>query len=205
MNSFQIKVLAVILMVIDHVGFFLLPQYTILRIIGRFSFPLFAFLIVNGYQYTRDVKKYFFRLFIFANIIQLPALFMYMPVNIFYTLSFGLLSIIVYERVENYFYKYVALAGILGITSIIRPDYGIYGVAVIFIIHIFKGKYIQIGISMLVASILYYGYNSIQHFAALTPFIMMLYNNQKGRNMKYFFYLFYPVHMVFLDWLSGRI
>ena len=95
MNTFYLKLLAVVLMVVDHIGFFLYPQYTILRIIGRLSFPLFGFLIANGYKYTRDKKKYFLRLFIFANIIQTPSLFMTIPVNIFYTLSFGIIPFLV--------------------------------------------------------------------------------------------------------------
>ena len=62
MNAFFIKILAAALMVVDHLGVFFFHDYDILRIIGRVSFPLFAFLIVNGYKYTKDVKKYFYRL-----------------------------------------------------------------------------------------------------------------------------------------------
>lgn len=205
MNTFQIKLLAVILMVIDHIGFFIFKDVVILRIIGRLSFPLFAFLIANGYLYTRDVKKYFLRLFIFANIIQIPSLFMYIPINIFYTLSFGLLCIIVYESQKDVTLKVVGILIILGITNIIGPDYGIYGVLVILIIHVFRGKYLHISFGILLTGLLYYGIDHIQHFAALTPFIMKLYNKEKGPKMKYFFYLFYPVHLVFLDWLSQKI
>ena len=97
MSTYKIKWLAVLLMVVDHIGYFLFPQQIIFRIIGRLSFPLFAFLIANGYKFTRDKKKYLLRLFIFANIIQLPSLFMSLPFNIFYTLSFGLVCIMIYE------------------------------------------------------------------------------------------------------------
>ncbi|MBI9012754.1 MAG: hypothetical protein JEZ08_11035 [Clostridiales bacterium] len=205
MNTFYLKLLAVLLMVVDHIGFFLYPQYTILRIIGRLSFPIFGFLIANGYNYTRDKKKYFLRLFIFANIIQIPSLFTTIPVNIFYTLSFGLLCIMIFESVYDEVNKIVGIAGILVITLMIQPDYSIYGVLLIFIIHLLKDNYIYMIGAFLVLSFVLYGPTSIQGFAALTPLIFMTYNHQKGRSMKYLFYLFYPVHIVFLDWLSQRI
>lgn len=205
MNTFYLKLLAVTLMVVDHIGFFLYPQYTILRIIGRLSFPLFGFLIANGYKYTRDKKKYFLRLFIFANIIQIPSLFMTIPVNIFYTLSFGLLCIMIYESGYNEVNRIVGIAGVLVITLMIQPDYSIYGVLLIFIIHLLKDHYLYMISAFLLLSFILYGPTSIQGFAALTPLIFMTYNQQKGRNMKYLFYLFYPIHIVFLDWLSQRI
>lgn len=59
MSTFQLKLLAVVLMVIDHIGYFLMPSNLILRIIGRLSFPLFAFLIVKGYKYTSNSKRFF--------------------------------------------------------------------------------------------------------------------------------------------------
>jgi len=205
MNSFYLKLLAVVLMVIDHIGFFIFPQYTILRVIGRLSFPLFGFLIANGYKYTRDKKKYFIRLFVFANIIQIPSLFMTIPVNIFYTLSFGLLCIMIYESDYDDIKKIAGIAGVLFVTLTIQPDYSIYGVLLIFSIHLLKDRYIyMIGVFLLL-SIILYGPTSIQGFAALTPLIFMTYNQQKGRSMKYLFYLFYPVHIVFLEWLGQRI
>jgi len=192
-------------MIIDHVGFFLLPQYTILRIIGRLSFPLFGFLIANGFKYTRDKKKYFLRLFIFAVIIQIPSLFMTIPVNIFFTLSFGLLCMMVYESEQSDLNKLLSISGVILITLMIQPDYSIYGVLLIFIIHLMKDKYLLMMPVFWILSAVLYGPSSIQGFAALTPLIFMLYNNEKGRNMKYFFYLFYPIHIVVLDWISQNI
>jgi len=202
-SAYIIKWLAVILMIIDHVGFFLFPQQIILRMIGRLSFPLFAFLIANGYQHTSDKKKFFFRLFAFANILQLPSLFMYLPVNVFYTLSFGLLSIIIFESKYSEVLKFACIGGILMIAYTLGADYGPYGVLVILVIHLFRNQYIYMALGIWGLSTLFYGYTHIQNLAALTPIIMSLYNNKKGPSMKYFFYLFYPIHMIFLDWLSG--
>ncbi len=72
------KILAVVSMLIDHTAIFLFPRfidasvYTVMRAIGRFAFPVFAYLIVNGYEKTRDVKRYLTRLLAFAVISQIP-------------------------------------------------------------------------------------------------------------------------------------
>ncbi|MBU4031120.1 conjugal transfer protein TraX, partial [Patescibacteria group bacterium] len=64
-------------MVADHVGFLFFPHILWLRIIGRISLPIFAFLIGEGYEKTSNVKKYFFRLAIFALISFVPHYFLF--------------------------------------------------------------------------------------------------------------------------------
>lgn len=76
LTSNKLKVVAIIAMVVDHIGYyfaFLLSNeiYTILRIIGRISMPIFAFLIIEGYFHTKDLKKYLIRLSCFALLTQL--------------------------------------------------------------------------------------------------------------------------------------
>ena len=73
-----LKLIALLSMIIDHVGFFLYPRFApysltrVLRAVGRLAFPVYAFLIVNGYDRTRDVKRYLTRLCRFAVISQIP-------------------------------------------------------------------------------------------------------------------------------------
>ena len=79
---FVLKLLALCSMLIDHAGFFLYPRFAsrsftrILRTVGRLAFPVYAFLIVNGYDKTRDVRRYLTRLSAFALISQLPYVLM---------------------------------------------------------------------------------------------------------------------------------
>ena len=90
MSVFVIKLLAIVSMLIDHLGCYLRYRllisadvYSVMRSIGRFAFPVYAFLIVNGYRKTHDVKRYLTRLIAFAAISQVPyALFH----NMYYTL-----------------------------------------------------------------------------------------------------------------------
>ncbi len=119
-NTFFLKLIAILTMTIDHVGacfgikyqelnvfftdFFPMDTYTILRSIGRLAFPIFCYLIVEGLYHTRDVKKYALRLFIFAFISQIPFNMMLykdpfyprykgMTLNVYFTLCIGLLAI----------------------------------------------------------------------------------------------------------------
>ncbi|MFN2363319.1 MAG: TraX family protein, partial [Halarsenatibacteraceae bacterium] len=72
MSSFQIKMVAITTMLIDHIGSIIFPEYIILRVIGRLAFPLFAFLITEGYRHTSNINRYLVRLSIFALISQYP-------------------------------------------------------------------------------------------------------------------------------------
>lgn len=65
-NSFHLKLIAVITMTIDHIGAVLMPQYGFLRIIGRIAFPIYCFMLVNGFFYTKNIRKYIGRMLIFA-------------------------------------------------------------------------------------------------------------------------------------------
>lgn len=72
MSSFALKILALITMTIDHIGFAILPQVSILRMIGRLSFPIFAFQISVGYKNTQSKEKYIFRMLLFTLVSQIP-------------------------------------------------------------------------------------------------------------------------------------
>src|SRR5258706_14601073 len=100
MSSFQIKLLAIIFMLIDHIGLYFFPQIILLRAIGRLSFPLFAWLIASGAIHTSSINFYLKRLFIFGCISQIPFILVnrffnpnFWELNIFFTLFLGLLAI----------------------------------------------------------------------------------------------------------------
>ena len=93
-TSNQLKLLACIFMLCDHVGFVLMNNNWIMRAVGRLAFPIFAFLLVEGYRHTSDIRKYFIRLFLFALISEVPfdlvttgRLFDMQKQNIFFTLA----------------------------------------------------------------------------------------------------------------------
>ena len=99
----MLKWLAIITMTVDHVGAVLYQDFTVLRWIGRLAFPLFAYLLILGMENTRNVRKYFVRLFVFALVSQVPFFLAidYAPfefLNIFFTLTSGLLFIYFFNK-----------------------------------------------------------------------------------------------------------
>lgn len=114
MTSFALKIIALISMFCDHFGNAYLKHFSIFNLIGRIAFPIFAFQISEGYVHTKNLKKYFLRLGIFALVSQIPfSLFLHkfldsnlLSLNVFFTLFLGLLAIYLYDYVIKIFKKY---------------------------------------------------------------------------------------------------
>ena len=111
MTSFTLKIIALVSMFFDHFGDAFIGHFSFFNLIGRFAFPIFAFQISEGYIHTKNIKKYFFRLGIFALISQIPfSLFSQkimhstaLSLNVFFTLFIGLLGIYLYDYVIKLF------------------------------------------------------------------------------------------------------
>lgn len=182
MTSFVLKMIAMITMLIDHIGFAAFHHVTGLNVVGRIAFPIFAFQISEGYTHTKSLKKYLGRLLLFALVSQ-PAFMLFHSLasneftfNIFFTLFVGLIGIIVYdqmtkaqnhlfknhERLENSFKQVlgilvVILLGILA--EIFKFDYGFWGIIVIFLFYRFKNNKVAMSILFILACFLKYTIN----------------------------------------------
>ena len=106
MTSFALKIIALITMFIDHSGYAIMGHFSFFNYIGRIAFPIFAFQISEGYNHTKNLKKYFLRLGLFALVSQIPfSLFSLkyhgnpFGLNVFFTLFLGLLAIYLYDYV----------------------------------------------------------------------------------------------------------
>ena len=135
MSSLTLKIIAVVTMLVDHVGFLFFPEEQIFRIIGRISFPLFAFLIAEGFIKTKDVKEYLKRLSIFAVISQVPFFFFErvaglsgIHLNILFTLALGVLTLLVITKVRNLPIKILGVLALLTLAYFGNFSYGVYGV-----------------------------------------------------------------------------
>lgn len=209
MSGSQLKILAVVTMLIDHIGAILFPSVLVFRIIGRLSFPLFCFLISEGLLYTANLKGYLERLFFFALISEVPydlAFYgtVYYPQsqNVFFTLFLGLAAI---SFLHSYLGSRPASALVLALVCVLfaealHTDYGWFGVMLIIIFYCFKNYRTK---GVLTFAVFNTGYGlltgTVKLYAALAGFPIFLYNGKKGRlNWKYFFYAFYPAHLLLL-------
>lgn len=104
MNSLHLKIIAIITMLIDHIGLFIFPEIKIFRIIGRISFPIFAYLLINTYDYTNNFWKKENKLWWMAVITQMIFYILNIDkINVFVSLwlSFRILDCIEWKKTKN--------------------------------------------------------------------------------------------------------
>lgn len=221
LSGTALKWIALVLMTVDHFGlifcgFFPFSVYRLLRCIGRLSFPIFAFSTAEGFRYTKNRKAYVLRLLVLGVLIQL-AYFLFaksLELNIFFTLALSTLFILLYEkaladkRMIVLFVGSVALAfvpchllsGFYGFSV----SYGLFGALLPLFACIGKEKWQRllsfgVGCVLLCLSTVTAPLGAWQWFCLLALPILALYNGQAGKHrFKYFFYLYYPLHLVIL-------
>ena len=178
--------------------------YSAMRMIGRVAFPIFCFQLVEGFQKTRDVKKYALRLGAFALISEVPfdltfkaQLFDLSYQNVFFTLFFGLLTMIVVDKLTKtqlpkagkIVLSGVAIVAGAVIAELLNTDYGAIGVVCIMALFVFKYS----KVAQIVAGCIAFCWE----ITAPLAFIPIgFYNGERGLKLKYFFYAFYPLHLL---------
>lgn len=211
MTIFTLKIVACISMFLDHIRY-VNPIFNnfVSSNLGRIAFPLFAFFITEGYVHTKDLKKYYKRLLLFALISQIPFMLFrtlvgeWKMLNVIFTLILGLICITVYDKFEKKYLSIPICLIIICLGEIINVDYGWFGVALTFAIYL--GRKNKIILSLLYTAILYtyFTYNKVSILNNFIYFIfhlipllfISLYNGEKGKDCKYFYYFFYPIHMM---------
>ena len=216
MSSFVLKLVALISMLIDHSGYVLFGQFSFFNYIGRLSFPIFAFGISEGYLHTKDLKKYFIRLGLFAIISQLPYYLFISSIttdtvglNIFFTLFLGLLSITFYNKCQNKFIGLLSVILLAVLAHFIKCEYYWYGILLIFGFYLFRNHKILMNLfSSSLITIYYmiylcknnfdYRYIILYFSTLCSLFFINLYNGKKGKDSKYILYLLYPLQFLIL-------
>ena len=215
MNRNILKIIAVISMLIDHIGAFIFQNLNWLRLIGRLAFPIFAFFIAEGLKHTSNKRKYIVTLLIFAIISQIPYFLLkeWFKLNILFTFLTAILIIYLIETINrNFLLKTTSLTSIFVVLLLLELfsviDYGIIGIILIMVFYFSKDKKTSLlygAITLLVLSLYnaYLGnftlYSFNQFIGLLSIPILSLYNNEKGKvNLKYLFYIFYPLHLLII-------
>lgn len=206
-NGFVLKWIAIVTMVIDHIGAILYPQEIGFRIIGRIAFPIFCFLLVEGSMHTRDIRRYEKRLLLFALLSELPfdlAFYgkpSFYSQNVFFTLFLGLLMIEVLHSHKKIDYQMFAVLGACIAAELLHTDYGAGGVLFILCFYLLYHHKIWKIVVFALLNLFYFGLG-IQIYALACIVPVFLYNGRKGPGMKYLFYVFYPAHLLILYLIS---
>lgn len=211
-----VKVIAMITMFIDHIGYYIFPYYLneyfiIFRIIGRLAYPIFAYYIAIGFKRTSNLKNYILRMFIFALLTQIPFYFFsgqLLYLNVMFTFTLGLMMLYFYEKSSP-----VWIIFFIG-AQILNTDYGAYGLAIILVFYIYGHDFKKSMMFYSLVTGLYVVMNTvgtstvsfiqfIQLFSILAVPIIYFKYPISIRINKYIGYAFYPGHIALIV-LIGR-
>ena len=231
-----LKFIAAAAMICDHMGVILFPNLEFLRIIGRLSFPIFAFMISEGAKYTKNRLRYLATMAGFALVIQV-VYYVYnqsleMSVLVTFTLSLCMIyALDLFKRALTrpsltpkiltallFFFSIVAVSAI---DKAVDLDYGFAGCMLPVFASLFvKPRDVELPLlarldrlsfrlcaTAVGLFLLAYASPAVQYWSFLSIPLLALYSGQRGRlRTKYFFYVFYPLHLVILQciaWLIG--
>jgi len=226
LTSNAIKIIAIIAMTIDHSATIFFPRYSLdipvlsMHIIGRLTAPIMMFFIVEGYHYTGNLRKYLFRLFVFAIISHFAYTFAFgksfLPfretvfdqTSILWTLGLGLLALAVYktDKLKNWQKKIIVF---ISICAAFPADWS--SPAALAILYMgrnrghFKRQMLLLVLCIAMYSIGYFFflnkvYGLMQMLIVLAIPVLSQYNGQRGtwKGMKWFFYIYYTAHLFIL-------
>ena len=212
LSSAVIQIIAMVTMAIDHVGLYLLGDNVLCRIIGRIAFPLFAFMLVEGFKHTRSRPKYYARIVVTAVISQIILFFLDTAAhleyryNVLFTLGFAFVALILAERGKFWL---VGIPFLVLMAGSFECDYAIFGILMIvgfyYADKLFKNNRpvrLLADFAVLAAMMLSeanYDCWSIQNWAILAIIPIALYSGKKGHRLpKMLTYSFYPLHLLII-------
>lgn len=209
LNGTALKALAMLLMLLDHACWTIAFEYEWLTCVGRLAFPLFAFLIAEGYRHTGNFKRYFWRMFLFALISEIPfnlmtggSLIYPLHQNVMFTFCLALLLLRMVDKAWNRSWLegllVAVFGGCLGYGLGFLAFVDFYGCGVITVLAFWLAQKIRFGWVVQLAALAWInlellgGLNYIvtvlgreiwvpqQAFALLALIPIWLYNGQRG-------------------------
>lgn len=221
----RLKLIAFVTMIADHTAVLLFDGLLPLRILGRLSFPVFAYMIAEGCRYTSDRKRYFLRLFLLGALCNFVYFIAMGQLALTILLTFSLSVLMIYAldalaagKAKGAAYVLPPLFSLLAlllltyllgsVTSPLRAygvslDYGILGALTPLLLYYLPKRWEKLCMlgALLVAET--FATEWYQIFSLLALPLLALYNGEAGnRHLKYFFYLGYPLHLLLLAFLS---
>ncbi len=237
-----LKIIAMVTMLIDHIGATIVLQlvqrnpnnfdalgnvrmtgmvalYYALRGIGRLAFPIFIFLLLEGFQYTHNRFRYIGRLLLFAVVSEIPFdlavnlsakwilqghFLEFTSQNVFFTLAIGMIVLTALEGLRTLqmdtILKIILIVGVSALGAALayalHTDYGAIGVMAICTAYGFRNqkKELRMAAPCVVLSVL----DMSELCALVDACIVHFYNGKRGLKLKWVFYIFYPLHLLIL-------
>lgn len=191
----------------------LIPVYYVMRLIGRIAFPIFCFLLVEGFFHTRSRVKYAIRLGVFALVSEIPfdlGFYKQLPYNghqnVFLTLLIGLLMMMAMQYMRDNLYPKITrgrnavalltqglvFVAAAALATVLHTDYEAWGIIAILLMYVLHFNKLYMCLLNALFFLLF------EVTAAISFIPIWFYNGKRGMQMKYFFYVFYPAHLLIL-------
>lgn len=216
LNGTQLKLIAAVSMLIDHIGSIFFPAQSWMHFLGRIAMPVFAFCISEGYIHTHSRKKYLLRLGLFAVISELPFDLAFTggidltQQNIMLTFALAVIALmlwdaIIRDRKPSYLRVICGLAAVAGVCTaavLLGADYTFFGIGTVWIFYVTRNR------ALWERTVCGVGFTTLMrtaHSASGSTFGMvplLFYNYRRGRGLKWLFYAFYPGHLLVLFLLN---
>ena len=216
----QLKIIAMLAMLCDHVGKQFFPQIVLLQIIGRIAFPIFAFMIAQGCFYTKNKLKYFLSVFLLG--VGCQAVFFVAEhsfyQNILLTFSLSVALIFSIENFKNKNSKASAFLMVFTASAVLLftvafpkifkscgffIDYGIFGVLLPVMVFYAPNKWSKLFFAAVAVVLVALNFGGLQWCSLLALPLLALYNQKRGKyNIKALFYIFYPAHLALIYLIS---
>lgn len=216
----SLKCIACLTMLIDHIGAVILSGdvssgiYILSRLVGRIAFPIFCFLLIEGFRHTSDINRYIGRMLLFAFISEIPfdlavngCLIEWGTQNIYFTLTLGLITLAALDSIRKRWSSAPRILISLAVISasalfngfVLKGDYGAWGIVAIALMFFTCEKNNLIG--YIIGCLILAAMESTEMFAIIALPLIALYNGERGgeRGSKYLFYAFYPAHLLILE------
>ena len=213
LSGSALKIIAVVSMVIDHCAYYLMDgntmAYEVMRCFGRIAFPVFAFLVAEGFAHTRNRMRYFLSLLLFAAVSEVPWYLLNGADgthNVMFTLALGVSALAVFERLREH--RILCCFFILltaWLATWLGTDYEWRGVLLIVVSYLF-GIIRSMNTPIILRRMmqLLFVFPLMMHYgiigALLACAVIFLYDGTRGfihgNVAKYGFYAFYPVHLI---------
>jgi hypothetical protein len=201
------QILAMLSMTSDHFGRMFVPHDPLWQFIGRLAFPIYTYLLVIGYQRTRDVRRYFLRLLLIGVLAQIPYMMAIRPdhVNVIGTLILGLLVLFALDRLKSVTLKILLVSAAMLLLEVFRFDYGFYGILLL-LIYRYTSRHVMVTLHLVlnIAAVFINGPAWILQMGSLASTLLIAYFPSivkwidRIRIPKWMWRSFYPAHFVAL-------
>ena len=219
MSSFLLRFTALVSMVVDHAGLVLFPDISLMRCIGRLSFPIYCFLLVQGYAHTRDIAAYGRRLMLMALLSEIPfdmlifaKPFSPMEQNVLFSLLLALAALRITDMLrDNPLYAGLTILALCSCAMAANVSYGWLGIALCLCMRCTAesrsrfAAYVSSMLALYSLTLLLSGvarsWVRVSLCSQLSLLPMLAYNGKKGLRhsaVTFAFYAAYPAHIILL-------